>query len=149
MDIVSLIAVGAAAAVVLGVVAWRARRSMMLSHERGDCIPLVQPAGGRAFRVVVAGARQRIIRKCSVGERLQLVPEPGNPSNKHSVGVFRQSSEQVGFLPRGHGLLKEIMDGRVSAVVDTISAATLAKPARSLVLIVTVRRLGPLVPTSC
>ena len=80
-----------------------------------------------------------MIRKCSIGERLQLVPEPGNPSNKRAVGVFRQSGEQVGYLPRSHGLLKETMDGRVSAVVDTISAATLAKPARSLGLIVTVQ----------
>jgi hypothetical protein len=67
------------------------------------------------------------------------VPEPGNPSNKRTVGVFRQSGEQVGYLPRGHGLLKEITDGRVSAVVDAIRARTLAKPARSLVLKVTVR----------
>jgi hypothetical protein len=111
----------------------------MLSHERGRYIPLVQPAGGRAFRVVVAGARQKITRKCSIGERLQLVPDSGNPSNKRTVGVFRQSGEQVGYLPRGHGLSKEIMDGRVSAVIDNISAVTLAKPIRSLVLKVTVR----------
>jgi hypothetical protein len=110
---------------------------MMLSHEPDAS--LAQPAGGRTIRLGVAGARQRMIRKCSIGERLQLVPEPGNPSNKRAVGVFRQSGEQVGYLPRSHGLLKETMDGRVSAVVDTISAATLAKPARSLVLIVTVR----------
>jgi hypothetical protein len=140
MDIGSLIAVGAAAAVVLGVVvAWRARRSIVLSHERGRYIPLVQPAGGRAFRVVVAGTRQTIIRKCSIGERLQLVPDPSNPSNKRTVGVLRQSGERVGYLPRGHGLLKEIMDGRVSTVVDNISAVTLANPIRSLVLKVTVR----------
>jgi hypothetical protein len=56
--------------------------------------------------------------------------------------VFRQSGEQVGYLPRGHGLLKEIMDGRVSTVVDNISAVTLAKPKRSLVLKMTVRDLG-------
>ncbi|HUL07243.1 MAG TPA: HIRAN domain-containing protein [Candidatus Acidoferrum sp.] len=140
MDIMSLIAVGAAAAAILGVaVASRARRSTMLSRERRDYIPLVQPAGGRAFRVVVAGARPRIVRKCSIGERLQLVPEPSNPSNKRTVGVFRRSGEQVGYLPRGHGLSKEIMDDRVSAVVDHISAVTLAKPIRSLVLKVTVR----------
>ena len=138
MDIMSLIAVGAAAAAILGV-ASRARRSTMLSRERRDYIPLVQPAGGRAFRVVVAGARPRIVRKCSIGERLQLVPEPSNPSNKRTVGVFRRSGEQVGYLPRGHGLSKEIMDDRVSAVVDHISAVTLAKPIRSLVLKVTVR----------
>jgi len=140
MDIMSLIAVGAAAAAILGVaVASRARRSTMLSRERRDYIPLVQPAGGRAFRVVVAGARPRIVRKCSIGERLQLVPEPSNPSNKRTVGVFRRSGEQVGYLPRGHGLSKDIMDDRVSAVVDHISAVTLAKPIRSLVLKVTVR----------
>jgi hypothetical protein len=141
MDIESLIAVAAAAAVILGVVVagWRARRSIMLSHERGDFIPLMQPAGGRAFRTVVAGARQRIIRKCSIGERLQLVPEPGNPSDKRTVGVFRQSGEQVGYLPRGHRLLKEIMDDRISVVVDNISVVTLAKPIRSLVLKLTVR----------
>ena len=140
MDIVSLVAVGATSAVVLGVVvACGVRRSMRLSHERRDHIPLVQLAGGRAFRVVVAGPRQRIIRRCSIGERLQLTPEPGNPSSKRTVGVVRQSGEQVGYLPRGHGLLKEIMDGRVSAVVDNISPVTLARPIRSLVLKVTVR----------
>jgi hypothetical protein len=140
MDMALRVAVGVVVAVVFGVlVAWRTGKSMMLSHERGDDVPLAQPAGGRAFRLGVAGPRQRIIRKCSIRERLQLVPEPGNPSNKRTVGVFRQSGEQIGYLPRGHGLLKEITDGRASAVVDAIRARTLAKPAMSLVLKVTVR----------
>jgi hypothetical protein len=140
MDMALLIAVGAAVAVVFdALVVRRTRKQMVLSYEHGDDVPLAQPAGGRAFRLGVAGPRQRIIRKCSVGESLQLVPEPGNPGNKRTVGVFRQSGEQVGYLPRGHGLLKEIIDGRVSAVVDAIRAGTSANPARSVVLAVTMR----------
>ncbi len=98
MDMALLIAVGAAVAIVFGVLVMRGtRKQMVRSHEHGDDVPLAQPAGGRAFRLGVAGPRQRIIRKCSIGERLQLVPEPGNPSNKRTVGV---SGEQVGYLPR-------------------------------------------------
>jgi hypothetical protein len=140
MDMGLLIAVGAAVAVVFGVfVVSRTRRPTVPPHEPGDDVSIARPAGSRTYRLGLAGARQRIIRKCSIGERLQLAPDLGNPSNKRTVGVFRQSGEQVGYLPRGHGLLKEIMDGRVAAVVDTIRAGTLAKPARGMVLAVTVR----------
>lgn len=140
MDTAPLIAIGAAAAVIFGVLlASRTRKPMMPSPEPGDDGPLAPPAGNRTLRLGVAGARQRIIRKCSIGERLQLVPEPGNPSDKRTVRVCRQSGEQVGYLPRGHGLLKQIMDGRASAVVDAIRARTLAKPAMGVVLLVIVR----------
>ncbi len=140
MDMALLIAVGAAVAVVFGAfVVSRTRKPTVPPHEHGDDVSVARPAGSRTYRLRVAGARQRIIRKCSIGERLQLAPDLGNPSNKRTVGVFRQSGEQVGYLPRGHGLLKEIMDGRVAAAVDTIRAGTLTKPARGMVLAVTVR----------
>jgi HIRAN domain len=140
MDMALLIAVGAAVAGVFGVfVASRTGTPTVPRHERDHDVSVERSAGSRTYRLGLAGARQRIIRKCSIGERLQLVPDLGNPSNKRTVGVFRQSGEQVGYLPRGHGLLKEIMDGRVAAAVDTIRAGSLAKPARGMVLAVTVR----------
>jgi hypothetical protein len=70
---------------------------------------------------------------------MQLVPEPDNPHDKRAVKVCRQSGEQVGYLPRGHGLFKKIKEGRVSAVIDGIRGGTRDKPNVGLVLAVTVR----------
>ena len=114
----------------------------------GSDDPMPQIGGSRTFRLGVAGesydnadgtSRQRIIRMCSAGEPMQLVPEPENPHDNRAVKVCRQSGEQVGYLPSGHGLFKKVKDGRVSVVVDGIHGGTREKPSSGLVLAITVR----------
>ena len=65
--------------------------------------------------------------------------EPDSPYDKRAVKVCRQSGEQVGYLPRGHGLFKKIVDGRVSAVIDGIRGGTRGKPYVGVVLAITVK----------
>jgi tetratricopeptide (TPR) repeat protein len=43
-------------------------------------------------------SRQQIIRKCSVGERLMLVPDLDNKHDKNAVKVCRANNEQIGYL---------------------------------------------------
>jgi hypothetical protein len=43
--------------------------------------------------------RQRVIARCSVGENLTLVPDPGNRFDSSAVKVVRSNGEQLGFLP--------------------------------------------------
>jgi hypothetical protein len=40
--------------------------------------------------------RQEVIRRCSIGEELKLVPEPDNPFDDRVVKVCRQDGEQIG-----------------------------------------------------
>ena len=110
--------------------------------------PLPQMDGSRSFRLAVVGeshdnedgtSRQQIIRGCRAGEPIRLVLEPYNPYDKRAVKVCRQSGEQVGYLPRGHGLFKKIKDGRVSAAIDGIHGGTPGKPSVGVVLAVTVK----------
>lgn len=63
----------------------------------------------RVFRTKVAGvtydnpdgsSRQKIIKRCRVGEEAQLVWEPNNPHDANAVAVRRQSDEQIGYLNR-------------------------------------------------
>jgi hypothetical protein len=43
-----------------------------------------------------------IIKACSVGEVIELVPEPDNRYDSDAVKVCRQNGEQLGYLPSGH-----------------------------------------------
>lgn len=42
--------------------------------------------------------RQAIIRRCQVGERLNLVREPSNRHDKNAIAVRRQNGEQLGYI---------------------------------------------------
>ena len=42
--------------------------------------------------------RQKLIKECHVGDRLQLVRDPGHPIDPHAVRVCRTSGEQIGCL---------------------------------------------------
>jgi len=44
-------------------------------------------------------SRQDIIRRCGVGEELNLVPEPTNPYDSDAVKVCRKNGEQLGYIP--------------------------------------------------
>jgi len=57
----------------------------------------------RQFHLRVAGVsyRQDVVRRCSVGERLKLVPEPTNKFDPKAVMVCRLNGEQLGYIQRG------------------------------------------------
>jgi hypothetical protein len=72
--------------------------------------PTVRPL--REFRKQVHGifhknsdgtSRQRIIRDCSEGEELQLVPEPDNRVDPGAVKILRMNGEQIGYWPAEAG----------------------------------------------
>ena len=56
-----------------------------------------------SFFTTIAGVthngRQRIIARCSVGERLLLVRDPANRYDAGAIKVMRLNGEQVGFIP--------------------------------------------------
>lgn len=58
---------------------------------------------GRSFFTTIAGVtfegRQRIVARCSVGERLTLIRDPGNAFDAGAIKVVRSNGEQVGFIP--------------------------------------------------
>jgi hypothetical protein len=62
-----------------------------------------QSATARSFFTKVAGVtfegRQRIVARCSVGERLVLVRDPENRFDKGAIMVMRLNGEQLGFIP--------------------------------------------------
>jgi hypothetical protein len=58
------------------------------------CVPAAEPAQTtRSFFTTVAGVtfegRQRIVKRCSVGERLELVRDPNNRFDKGAIKVMR------------------------------------------------------------
>jgi hypothetical protein len=57
----------------------------------------------KSFFTTVAGVtfegRQRIVARCSVGERLVLVRDPNHPVDKGAIKVMRLNGEQLGFVP--------------------------------------------------
>lgn len=68
------------------------------------CVPAPeQTPTPRSFFTTVAGVtfegRQRIVARCSVGERLILVREPENPHDNGAIKVMRLNGEQLGFIP--------------------------------------------------
>ncbi len=45
-------------------------------------------------------SRQKIIRRCRIGENLKLVWQPNNLYDSNAVAICRESGEQVGWLSR-------------------------------------------------
>jgi hypothetical protein len=71
--------------------------------------------------------RQQIIKMCNVGEKIKLIREPNNSHDVCTIGVFRESGEQIGCLARDVAAYPELayhMDigGEVSAKVKEIIA---------------------------
>lgn len=56
-----------------------------------------------SFFTTIAGVtfegRQRIVVRCSVGERLLLVRDPNNPHDNGAIKLMRLNGEQLGFVP--------------------------------------------------
>jgi hypothetical protein len=62
-------------------------------------------------------SRQKIIKSCTVGEEIDLIPEPENSFDTDAVKVCRKNGEQLGYLPSAHRLAKNgelVADYRVT-----------------------------------
>lgn len=59
-------------------------------------------ANPRSFFTKVAGltyeGRQRIVERCSAGERLRLVREPDNPKDPDAIKILRENGEHLGYV---------------------------------------------------
>jgi hypothetical protein len=57
----------------------------------------------RSFFTTIAGVtfegRQRVVGRCSEGERLLLLRDPNNPFDKGAIKVMRSNGDQLGFIP--------------------------------------------------
>lgn len=45
--------------------------------------------------------RQSIIKRCTVGEELRLIPEPDNPFDSCAIRVCRLNGETIGYIGSG------------------------------------------------
>jgi hypothetical protein len=65
-------------------------------------VEIHQPTS-KSFFTKIAGVthegRQRVIARCSVGERLLLVRDPNNDFDTGAIKVMRLNGEQLGFIP--------------------------------------------------
>jgi hypothetical protein len=70
-------------------------------------VPKAQVEGrqrsSRSFFTKIAGVshegRQRVVARCSVGERLVLVRDPANRFDNGAIKVLRLNGEELGFIP--------------------------------------------------
>jgi hypothetical protein len=74
----------------------------------------------RQFHLRVAGVsyRQDVVRRCSVGERLKLVPEPTNIVDPKAVMVCRLNGEQLGYIQAGRCTKKMLKFGVWVSSID-------------------------------
>ena len=90
---------------------------------------------GESFTNPDGGRRQDILADCSIGEVMVLEPEPGNRYDREAVKVLREKTgEQIGYLPRDHGLFDDVEEGRVRAMLFSVHGGTREKPSRGAVL---------------
>ncbi len=93
---------------------------------------------GEGHRNADGTDRQALIRdRARVGDRVQLVPEPGNPYDRHAIKVCLESGEQIGYLERelARELSQEHGEGwRHAATIARVTGGTLDKPSRGIVL---------------
>ena len=54
---------------------------------------------GVTFRNPDKRSRQKLLKRCKVGNRLQLIGEPKNKHDKKAVAVYRKG-QQLGYLDR-------------------------------------------------
>jgi len=63
----------------------------------------IRASAPKSFVTTVAGVthdgRQRIVARCSVGERLTLVRDPDNRFDKGAIKIMRLNGEQLGYVP--------------------------------------------------
>jgi hypothetical protein len=109
----------------------------MSDDDRDDPNAIYSKIAGVSFDNEDGSHRQKIIKKCSVGESLILKREPNNPFSKDgtAIAVFRSTGEQLGHI--GHdlsGSLAPRMDaGTIFHVtIAEITGGTWGKPTRGV-----------------
>lgn len=74
-------------------------------------MPNARDSTGRCFNLHVVGVshrnkdgtkRQDVVRSCSAGEIVQLVPEPDNPYDHDAIRVCRLTGEQIGYIDQAN-----------------------------------------------
>lgn len=74
------------------------------TEESWRCVPAVDdtPPRSKSFFTTVAGVsfegRQRIVARCSVGERLLLLSDPQNVHDNGAIKVKRLNGDELGFV---------------------------------------------------
>lgn len=83
-------------------VSWRSQRVQPVQRPYREAM--------RQFYLRLAGVkhsnadgvkRQSIIKRCTVGEELRLVPEPDNPFDSSAIRVCRLNGETIGYIKSG------------------------------------------------
>ena len=83
--------------------------------------------------------RQAIIKKCSIGETLHLLPEPTNTHSKHAIRVVRQNGQQLGYLPdsTARSVTRHLKGGGAAwAAIKDLTGGERGKESRGVNLVV-------------
>lgn len=72
-------------------------------------ITITAPAKSYDVAIEDESYRQPVIRKCAVGDRVELVPEANNVFDERAVAVYARNL-QIGYLPTDGWLTSEILD---------------------------------------
>jgi endonuclease YncB( thermonuclease family) len=117
--------------------------------------PRVEPCdpSSGSFLLDVAGecfvnndgsSRHEILARCRPGEPITLRPEPLNSRYRGAIQVLRaETGEQIGYLPRGHGLAAGIKQGDITARLHAVHGGVPGRPNRGAVLEITSRQRNP------
>jgi hypothetical protein len=101
----------------------------MSGPHRRDPVPFAvdekrafyQQVHGVKFKNDDGSSRQQIIKACSVGEELDLVPEPDNRYDSDAVKVCRQNGQQLGYLPSGNRMAQNgVLDNDYRVTIEEI-----------------------------
>jgi len=79
--------------------------------------------------------RQKILKRCKVGDRLLLEHDPNNEYSSMAIDVLRTNGQQVGHAPEylAERIISELADGcGAVGVVTSITGGTWTKPTRGL-----------------
>lgn len=86
---------------------------------------------GESFNNDDGSSRQKIIKRCSQGDLLDLRREPDNPYDANAVAVFTATGKQVGYLSKDNAeWVAEVMDSgeAVSARVRSTARPAHGRP---------------------
>ena len=57
---------------------------------------------------IFSGSRQKVVKKCSYGDRIILERDYGNKHGDHAVKVLTEEGEQLGYIPSGNAKSKRV-----------------------------------------
>lgn len=65
--------------------------------------------------------RQDVLKRTKVGPDVSLVWERDNPHSKTAVAVYNRDGQQLGYLPEGHDLARQVERGVATARIKAIT----------------------------